>query len=85
MPVVCSNHVTVDVHLTSLTIVITLQKYSPWRIIFFLNIEKDSLFGLQVELGGEGVAPSQPLDGAAVGLDVDDVTDLDPLFLKNLS
>ena len=40
-PVVHSNHVKVDGHLDFFTIAITLQKYSPWRIIFFLNFEKD--------------------------------------------
>ena len=45
--------------------------------------EKNQLFGLQVELCGEGVTSSQPFHGPAIGLDVDDVTDLNALFLQS--
>ena len=43
-----------------------------------------ALSHLEVELRGEGVAASGPLDSAAVGLDVDDVADLDALLLHRL-
>ena len=46
------------------------------------QIKKSLLFSLEVKLGGEGVASSQPLDGAAVGLDVDHVAHFHALLLQ---
>jgi len=43
--------------------------------------DRDVLLGFEVVLGRKGVAASLSLNGAAVGLDVYDVPDLDPLLL----
>mmetsp|Transcript_3118 Transcript_3118/g.5841 ORF Transcript_3118/g.5841 Transcript_3118/m.5841 type:complete len:468 (-) Transcript_3118:12-1415(-) len=46
--------------------------------------EGDILLGLEIEFGAEGIAPSDALDRAAVGLYVDDVSHGDTLLLESV-
>ena len=50
------------------------------RVVY--DLKWNLLFSLEIEFGGESVATAQPLDRSAVGLDVNDVADLNSLFLK---